>query len=356
MRQVNIVGVGQVAPAPHDERPFEERMAAAVRAALADAGADGVQALYATGDSTLPLSANGPLAGVTVHAASTHDSGIALYQAGLDVAAGVYDSAVVAAVCVADESVDAAALLIWPQVRAALIMRRYMYEYGWRRADFAPFVLNAHANARAIGYTPSRAPLSAQVYAESALVVDPLSEYDVATWQQGSVACVICSDEAVRLFAQQPVRITGSAAATDADDLAHRADITRLKAVELAAGSAYKQAGRVPSDIAVFEPCDQFTILAALSLEASGFCAKGESVRLARSGAIGRAGSRPMSTLGGLLVQGSLDMANGLLLVANCVQQLRGQAGASQVDDARVAMAQSIDRCGSAASVHILER
>ena len=29
----------------------------------------------------------------------------------------------------------------------ALIMKRYMHVYGWRKEDFAPFSINAHANA-----------------------------------------------------------------------------------------------------------------------------------------------------------------------------------------------------------------
>jgi acetyl-CoA C-acetyltransferase len=52
-------------------------------------------------------------------------------------------------------------------------------------------------------------------------------------------------------------------------------------------------------------------------------------------------GDLPVNASGGSLGQGNLFEANGLVRVLECVEQLRGEAGERQVDEAYVAVAQS---------------
>jgi acetyl-CoA C-acetyltransferase len=95
--------------------------------------------------------------------------------------------------------------------------------------------------------------------------------------------------------------------------------------------------------------------MSALSLEASGFAERGKGVWLARSGEIRREGQIPICTMGGLKARGHPVGATGIYQVVEVVQQLRGQAGPNQIENARLGMAQNIGGSGATAITHILE-
>ena len=94
--------------------------------------------------------------------------------------------------------------------------------------------------------------------------------------------------------------------------------------------------------------------MAALSLEACGFAARGEGWQLARDGLIRRDGRIPISTFGGLKARGNPVGATGVYQIVELVQQLRGKAGDCQVAGARVGMAQNLGGTGATAVTHIL--
>ncbi len=95
--------------------------------------------------------------------------------------------------------------------------------------------------------------------------------------------------------------------------------------------------------------------MAALSLEACGFAARGQGVRLGLDGDIARGGRIPISTMGGLKARGHPVGATGLYQLVEATLQLRGQAGALQVEGARTAMAQNIGGSGATIVTHILQ-
>ncbi len=99
---------------------------------------------------------------------------------------------------------------------------------------------------------------------------------------------------------------------------------------------AYAQAGVEPQDIDFFELHDAFSIMAALSLEACGFAERGQAPRLAQENQISLHGRIPICTMGGLKARGHPVGATGLYQVVEVVQQLRGEAGANQVDGAKL--------------------
>jgi acetyl-CoA C-acetyltransferase len=152
------------------------------------------------------------------------------------------------------------------------------------------------------------------------------------------------------------VRIAGSAVGTDALALHDRRDPLVLDGAALSTRRAYEQAGVGPEDIDLFELHDAFSIMAALSLEAAGFADRGQGLRLALDGEIAIDGRLPVTTMGGLKSRGHPVGATGVYQVVEVVQQLRGLAGASQVPDARLGMAQNIGGSGATVITHILER
>lgn len=96
--------------------------------------------------------------------------------------------------------------------------------------------------------------------------------------------------------------------------------------------------------------------MSALSLEASGFAARGQGPRLGLDGEIQVGGRIPIATRGGLKARGHPVGATGMYQIVEVVEQLRGLAADSQVDGAKIGMAQNIGGSGATILTHILER
>jgi acetyl-CoA C-acetyltransferase len=94
------------------------------------------------------------------------------------------------------------------------------------------------------------------------------------------------------------------------------------------------RAGIQPEDIDLFELHDAFSIMAALSLEACSFAERGHGPRLGLDGEICPNGRIPAATRGGLKARGHPVGATGLYQITEIVQQLRGEAGENQIQDA----------------------
>jgi acetyl-CoA C-acetyltransferase len=238
----------------------------------------------------------------------------------------------------------------------ALLMRRYMHEYGYRREDFAGFSLNAHKNAVHNPNAMFRKAISAESFARAKMIAEPVSLLDSSAIADGAAAVVLAPTALARAHGLKAVRIVGSASATDSVSLHDREDLLFLRSCHLSAQRAYAQAGLGPQDIDFFELHDAFTIMAALSLEATGFAERGQGVRLALDNEVAPQGRIPISTMGGLKARGHPVGASGLYQVVEAALQLRGEAGANQLHGCRVGMTQSIGGSGALAVTHILER
>jgi acetyl-CoA C-acetyltransferase len=129
-----------------------------------------------------------------------------------------------------------------------------------------------------------------------------------------------------------------------------------FKTALLSAGKAMKQNGLVLDDIDLFEYHDAFSIYAALQLEAIGFAIKGEGWKLAAEGEIGLKGRIPCATMGGMKARGFPGGASGVYQAVEATIQLRGQAEANQVPNAKTALIQSLGGPASTAVSHILQR
>ena len=119
-----------------------------------------------------------------------------------------------------------------------------------------------------------------------------------------------------------------------------------------AAQAAYSQAGLKPDDVDVVELHDCFAIAEIIHYENLGLCARGEGGRFVEQGLSKLAGRVAVSTSGGLLSKGHPLGATGLAQVAEIVEQIRGEAGARQVQGARIGLAHC-QGFGGAAAVHI---
>jgi acetyl-CoA C-acetyltransferase len=381
MREVAIVGIGQTPVAEHWDKSLRVLAGEAAAAALNDARRERADGLFVGNMLSGPLNRQENLGALiadwvglrgveAVKVEAACGSGAAALRAGLiAVASGAMDSALVVGVEKMTETVGpqttaalaTAADADWEAAQGlsfvalnALIMRRYMHEFGWQHADFAPFSINAHANAAHNPNARLPDPISATDYHRARMVADPINLLDASPIGDGAAAVVLAPAEGHRRNGQPIITIAASASATDSIAVHDRRDPLWLAAAEESARRAYAQAGLGPADVDVFELHDAFSIMAALSLEACGFAERGQGPRLALEGQIGPRGRVPIATRGGLKARGHPVGATGVYQIVELVEQLRGEAGMSQVPGAKIGMAQNIGGSGATVLTHIL--
>ena len=381
MTNTSIIGIGQTDVREHWETSIRHLAWYAIEAAMDDAHYNQIDAIYVGNMLAGQLSNQNHLGALvadfsglrgaealTVEAADA-SGGAALRQAVLAVQSGLVETALVVGVeKVTDETggpvlaalataLDGDYEAVHGQTlagAAGLLMRRYMHAYGVELSDFAGFSVNAHANAAGNPRAMYRNRLRPEGFAAAPMVAEPVSLFDEAPAGDGAAAVLVTSADRAADMVAQPVRVAASTLATDSLALHDRRDLLWLGAAERSARRAFETAGLTPADIDVFELHDSFTIMAALSLEACGFAARGTGWQLARDGEIGRNGRIPISTFGGLKARGNPIGATGLYQIVEVAQQLRGKAGDCQVADARVGMAQNLGGTGATAVTHIL--
>jgi acetyl-CoA C-acetyltransferase len=232
----------------------------------------------------------------------------------------------------------------------ALLMRRYMHEYGYDHGDFAPFALNAHRNGSRNPHALFRREITTREFEEGRMISEPVTLYDASPIGDGAAALLLVPAKK----APEAIRVLGSAVAVDTLAIHDRDNPLWLDGAETSAKRAYTQAGIGPKELDLFELHDAFSIMAALSLEACGFADPGGGVNLAQQGEILPSGSIPISTMGGLKARGHPVGATGLYQLVEAVLQLRGTAGEAQLDGAHTAMTQNIGGSGATVVTHIL--
>lgn len=382
MRDVSIIGIGQVAVGEHWDKSLRELGYLALSAAMRDAKVERIDSLFVgnmlagelTGQEHIGamIADFAGLRGVeAVKVEAACGSGAASLRMGyITVAGGMSD--IVACVGVekmtdrpndtvtsalamaADNDYEALHGLSFVSINA-LLMRRYMHEHGYRKEDFAPFAINAHANAVNNPYAMFHHPITSRQFAESKMIADPVSLLDSSPIADGA-ACVILAPTAIaREFTEKPVRIRTSTIATDSVAVHDRRDPLFLEGGAISAQKAYAMAGVGPGDIDLFEVHDAFTIMSALSLEAAGFAARGKGVALAAEGQINLGGRIPITTMGGLKARGHPVGATGMYQIVEVATQLRGEAGHNQVPSAHLGMAQNIGGSGATVVTTIME-
>ena len=122
-----------------------------------------------------------------------------------------------------------------------------------------------------------------------------------------------------------------------------------------AAHQVYDAAGAGPEDIGVVELHDCFTTNELLTYEALGLTPEGTAEKFIADGDNTYGGRVVTNPSGGLLSKGHPLGASGLAQCAELVWQLRGTAGARQVEGVRLALQHNIG-LGGAAVVSLYEK
>ncbi len=384
MREIAIIGIGQTPVGEHWDKSLRELAGEALMSALVDAGREQVDGLFIGNMLSGMVNRQENLGALIADwvglrgveafkvEAACASGAAALRVAQMAVSSGEMDSAIALGVekmtdtkaadttaalaTAADADYEAAMGLSFVAINA-LIMQRYLYEYGWKHTDFAQFSINAHSNAMHNPFARLQEAISEKDYYKARMVADPINLLDASPIGDGAAAVVVVPAQSLRTNGKgrPKVVIAGSATSTDALAVHDRPDPIWLSAAEHSAHRAYAQAGVTPGDIDLFELHDAFSIMSALSLEACGFAERGQGPRLALDGEITPHGRIPITTLGGLKARGHPVGATGIYQIAEVVQQLRGEAGKTQIDRAKTGMAQNIGGSGATIITHILK-
>jgi acetyl-CoA C-acetyltransferase len=384
MSEVVIAGLGWSEVGEHWEISLRDLAVTVMMSAIREAGQLQPEAVY-VGNMLAPVLSNQAHVGVlladnaglrgveavTIEAGSA-SGGAALRSGYMAVASGQVDSALVvgvekftdrigspveAALATNTDSDYEAPHGMTANAQAALIMRRYMHEFGVNHDAFAGFAVTAHANGAHNPMAMFRSPISLETYQKAGLVSEPLNLFDVAPVADGAAALLLTrSDLLPTGFSHPLVRISGSAMVNDRLALHDRPDLLDFPAARTSVQRACQQAGIHPGDVDLFELFDAYSIFAALSLEAAGFAERGQGWKLAQEDQIGLEGLLPIATFGGLKARGHPGGATGVYQAVEAALQLRGQAGKNQVKDARRALVQSLGGAAAIAVAHVLER
>lgn len=381
MREVAILGIGQTPIAEQWDKSIRVIAGEAVFAAMQDAGRETADGLFIGNMLSGLLNKQENLGALVADwvglrgteavkmEAACGSGGAAMRQALIAVASGDLDSALAVGVEKMTDTVGptttgglaSAADADWETAQGvsfvalnALIMRRYMHTYGWHKEHFAQFAINAHGNAMHNPNARLHEAVTEKQYERARMIADPINLLDASPIGDGAAAVLLVPAETLKKNGRPIIRVAASASATDSLAVHDRRDPLWLSAAYQSVNKAYAQAGLGPQDIDIFELHDAFSIMAALSLEACGFVERGHGPRLALEEQITPNGQVPIATRGGLKARGHPVGATGVYQIVELVQQLRGEAGGTQVPEAKIGMAQNIGGSGATIVTHIL--
>jgi acetyl-CoA C-acetyltransferase len=369
MRRVAVIGVGMTKFGKHDCLSAE-LFARAAGDAIADADipASRIQALYygnVTGGEGERQLHMGPLAATvlglptiptTRFETACATSHAAFRHAVMEIASGASDVVLVGgAERVLNVPTDAATEyfaycsestyeqslgLTFPGV-FALIARAHMDRHGTTETQMAHVAVKNHRHGVLNPKAQFQREISVETVLKSPYVADPLKLYDCCPFTDGGAAIVLAAEDFAKTR-KRPIWVLATAAASDTMFLHEKSDLSRVSATERAALAAYRQAGKTAADVDVVELHDCFTIAEIVATEGLGLFEPGTGGIAAERGWTSLGGKIPVNPSGGLKAKGHPIGATGAAQIGEIVTQLRGEAGARQVEGAAVGLAHTL--------------
>ncbi len=356
MRDVAVIGVGMTRIGKFPDRMLSAMGREAVLAAIKDAGVPPkeIQAAYSgtlLGGSLLGqrIFKDLGMTGIPItnmeNACSSGSS--AMREGWLGVASGLYDMVIAVGaeqlsalgggtLPLAMEDLEVNQGMVMPALYA-MRARRYMENYGATAEDLARVVVKSRRCAAKNPHAQFNKETTVEQVLSSRMIADPLTLFMCCPTGDGAAAVVLCSAEKAKKYSSHPVWIKGSVLVSGKFTNGFR-DMTTPEITVRASKMAYEMAGLGPRDVSLAEVHDAFSIAELLYYEGLGFCGPGEAPKLLAEGATDISGRIPVNPSGGLISKGHPTGATGLAQTTEIVMQLRGQAGARQVKNAKVGL------------------
>jgi acetyl-CoA C-acetyltransferase len=238
---------------------------------------------------------------------------------------------------------------------AALQAKAYIDRLRANPEDWAYVSVKNHKNAKLNPYAHLPMDLTIEEVMNSRPIAEPLKLLDCSPISDGAAAIILAGEDRISNSKNRPVWLKGVGYAAELNYLGDR-DLSEPKALTEAAKRAYKMAGvtNPREQIDFLEVYDAFSYMEPLWLEGLGICEKGKGGEYTRSGATEISGVQPVNVSGGVLSAHAVLVA-GMVRVIEVVLQIRGTAGAHQLDKARIGLAHGINGpCGQSHCIWIL--
>jgi acetyl-CoA acetyltransferase len=214
--------------------------------------------------------------------------------------------------------------------------QRYLHDTGATKEQVGWLAVNSRRQAVERGTAIYPEPMSIEDYLSSRMIATPFQLYDCDIPADGCVAFVVSSRDHASDCAR-PVLVDAVGTALGVRAFWDQWTAPTENAQQSAAKSLWARTELTQADVDVAALYDGFSFLTLVWLEALGFCGYGEAPSFVEGAERIRVGGQlPLNTSGGQMSRGRLHGYGHLLEV--CLQ-LRGEAGATQVPDAEVALA-----------------
>jgi acetyl-CoA acyltransferase len=223
----------------------------------------------------------------------------------------------------------------------AAMGRMHMREYGTTQRQFAVVSAKNHAHSVHNPLAQYREAYTVEQILAAAPIAYPLTLPMCSPISDGAAAAIVCSEAGLARLGvahQRAVRVLATVLQTGSNRPAEAMD---RHLVRLGSAKAYEQAGVGPQDVSVAEVHDATAIGEIIQSEVLGLCRAGEGGPMAERGETSIGGRIPINPSGGLESKGHPIGATGLGQIFELVTQLRGEAGARQVQGARIAIAEN---------------
>ena len=210
---------------------------------------------------------------------------------------------------------------------AAVLTRRYMFEYGLTREQLALIPISQRHNAALNPNAIYQDPLDLDTYMHARTISSPLCLYDCDVPIDGSVAFVVSQRQRQFDLGHPAIGIAAiGCALRDANSWTQRRDFLSMAAND-AAAMMWGRTSLKPADLDFAQLYDGFSIFPILWMESLGLVGRGEAGAYLEDGRHRLSGRLPMNTSGGQLSAGRL---HGLGLLYEACVQLRDEAGERQ--------------------------
>jgi acetyl-CoA acetyltransferase len=220
----------------------------------------------------------------------------------------------------------------------AAFCRDHMRRYGTTQRQIAAVSAKNHVHSVHNPRAQYRQPYTVEEVLAAPPIAYPLTLPMCSPISDGAAAAVLCNDAGLRRLGGSPSRAIRIRASVVQIGVDRTADEPSRGISALAAERAYEQAGLGPEDVDVAEVHDATAMGELINVESLGLVPRGESGPAAERGELSVGGRIPVNTSGGLESKGHPVGATGLGQIHELVTQLRGEAGARQVQAARIAI------------------
>ena len=214
------------------------------------------------------------------------------------------------------------------------VVQSHMDRFGSPTEEqMAKVSIKNHGNALTNSLAQSGMKLTVDDVMNSRRVAGPIKMYDCCLYSEGAAALILASEDRAKEICKNPIWINGVGASNLRSYMPDFENLGRIVCQEQSAQRAYKMAGiRNPrKELDFIETHDLLTGVELMSYAELGLCAPGEGGHLIDEGVTEKTGEIPVNPSGGMIGCGHVAGCSGISRVGEVVNQLRGQAGGTQV-------------------------